>query len=131
MELVKLRKTRSLDDYASFAHLARSVQELRAEAATLSPRLKGRTVVMVNSVAHGGGVAEMLPTQVLLLRELGVAARWAVISSDQPEFFKLTKQTNPRWDYLLDSFSRYAGSRLCSPKDYCEDRARPNTARNN
>lgn len=92
MNLIELRKTISLDDYASFAHLTRAVQELRAEAAMLVPRLKGRAVLMVNSTAQGGGVAEMLPMQILLLRELGVEANWAVISSDKPEFFKLTKR---------------------------------------
>jgi trehalose synthase len=92
MNLIELRKTVSLDDYASFAHLARAVQELRTEAATLVPRLKGRSVLMVNSTAQGGGVAEMLPTQILLLRELGVDTDWAVISSDKPEFFALTKR---------------------------------------
>jgi trehalose synthase len=92
MQLVELRKTISLDDYASFAHLTRAVQELRAEAAMLVQRLKGRSVLMVNSTAQGGGVAEMLPMKILLLRELGVNAKWAVISSDKPEFFKLTKR---------------------------------------
>ena len=91
MELISLRKTTSLDDYAAFAHLTRAVQELRAEAATLAPKLKGRSVLMVNSTANGGGVAEMLPMQVLLLRELGVDANWAVIGSHKPEFFRLTK----------------------------------------
>lgn len=94
MELIQLRKTISLDDYAARAHLNRAVQELRAEAATLAPRLKGRSVLMVNSAAQGGGVAEMLPMQVLLLRELGVDANWAVINSDQPEFFRLTKRVH-------------------------------------
>jgi len=92
MKLIELKKTISLDDYASFAHLAHSVHELRSEAATLVPRLKGRALWMVNSTAQGGGVAEMLPMQVLLLRELGVDAHWAVMGSDQPEFFKLTKR---------------------------------------
>jgi trehalose synthase len=92
MNLVQLRKTISLDDYASFAHLTRAVQELRAEAAMLVPRLKGRSVLMVNSAAKGGGVAEMLPMKVLLLRSLGVDAKWAVIGSDKPDFFKLTKR---------------------------------------
>ena len=92
MKLIDLRKTISLDDYASFAHLTRAVQELRAEARMLVPRLKGRSVLMVNSTAQGGGVAEMLPMQVLLLRELGVDTNWAVISSDKPEFFRLTKR---------------------------------------
>lgn len=92
MKEIELKKTISLDDYASFAHLAHAVQDLRAEAATLVPRLKGRAVWIVNSTGHGGGVAEMLPMQVLLLRELGVEAHWAVIGSDQPAFFKLTKR---------------------------------------
>jgi trehalose synthase len=92
MNLVQLRKTILLDDYASFAHLTRAVQELRAEAKMLAPRLKGRSVLMVNSAAQGGGVAEMLPMQVLLLRELGVDTHWAVIGSNKPEFFKLTKR---------------------------------------
>lgn len=92
MDLIQLRKTISLEDYASFAHLARAVQELRAEAKMLVPRLQGRSVLMVNSTAHGGGVAEMLPMQILLLRELGVNANWTVIESDQPDYFKLTKR---------------------------------------
>ncbi len=92
MELIKLKKTITLDDYASFAHLHRAVQELRTEAAMLVPRLKGRAVLMVNSTAQGGGVAEMLPMQVLLLRELGVRINWAVIGSKDPAFFKLTKR---------------------------------------
>ncbi|MCU0786246.1 MAG: glycosyltransferase [Verrucomicrobia bacterium] len=92
MNLMQLRKTISLDDYASFAHLTRAVQELRAEAKMLVPRLKGRRVLMVNSTAQGGGVAEMIPMQILLLRELGLNANWAVIGSDKPEFFKLTKR---------------------------------------
>jgi len=92
VDLIELRKTVSLDDYASYAHFTRAVQELRAEAATLVPQLQGRSVFMVNSAAHGGGVAEMLPMLVLLLRELGVDTHWAVIGSDKPEFFKLTKR---------------------------------------
>ena len=39
----------TLDDFASVAHLAGSVHELRAEAESIVPRLAGRTVWMVNS----------------------------------------------------------------------------------
>lgn len=94
MKIVQLKKTLALSDYASFAHLSRAVDELRAEAAMLAPRLRGRSVLMVNSTAQGGGVAEMLPMLVLLLRELGVQTEWAVISSDKPQFFKLTKHVH-------------------------------------
>jgi trehalose synthase len=81
-----------LDDYAAVAQLSRSVAELRAQASALAPHLAGRTVWMVNSTARGGGVAEMLPREVSMLRELGVDTRWAVIDPGEPEFFPLTKR---------------------------------------
>jgi trehalose synthase len=64
---------------------------LRAEAERVLPYLTGRTVWLVNSTAQGGGVAEMLPPLVVVLRELGVRAEWVVIGSREPEFFRLTK----------------------------------------
>ncbi|MFP3948571.1 MAG: glycosyltransferase [Longimicrobiales bacterium] len=82
----------TLDDYASYAHLSPAVRELEAEARLLAPRLEGRTVWMVNSTARGGGVAEMLPTMVSLLRQLDIPAEWVVIESDDPDFFALTKR---------------------------------------
>ena len=81
----------TLDDFASVAHLAGAVRELRAEAEPIVPRLEGRTVWMVNSTAYGGGVAEMLPPIVSVLRDLGVRTEWVVIGSDDPAFFRLTK----------------------------------------
>lgn len=81
-----------LDDYAQNALLAPAVAELRAEARLAAQRLQGRTVWMVNSTARGGGVAEMLPKQVAMLRELGIHTRWLVVGSDRPEFFHLTKR---------------------------------------
>jgi trehalose synthase len=62
------------------------------EAQAAVQRLEGRTVWMVNSTAEGGGVAEMLPTMITLLRDLGIATEWAVIESDEPRFFELTKR---------------------------------------
>src|SRR5262245_43846336 len=85
-------KTIPLDDYAAVAHLSRSVAELRVQASALAPALAGRTVWMLNSTARGGGVAEMMPREVAMLRELGVDTRWAVIEPADPEFFPLTKR---------------------------------------
>jgi trehalose synthase len=82
----------SLDGHASVAHLAGSVRDLRQEAGRVLPRLEGRTVWMVNSTEHGGGVAEMLPTMVRLLRDLGIATEWLVIESEDEAFFDLTKR---------------------------------------
>lgn len=90
--IVELPPVATLAAYDAYATLAGAVRELRAEAAQLVPALAGRTVWMVNSTATGGGVAEMLPTMVALLRELGVATEWVVIDSEEPAFFNLTKQ---------------------------------------
>lgn len=81
-----------LDAYAEVPHLAPHVHELRAEARLIAPVLAGRRVWMVNSTAQGGGVAEMLPAMIEVLRELGVDVRWSVIESDEPAFFPLTKR---------------------------------------
>jgi trehalose synthase len=90
--IIEIDRQRSLNDYAEVAHLAPAVQELRTEAARIAPGLKGRTVWMVNSTAQGGGVAEMLPPMVSLLRELGLVVQWAVMEAEQAEFFPLTKR---------------------------------------
>lgn len=92
MRLVEVDATLSLNDYASDARLALAVAELRAEAHTLVPKIAGCPVWMINSTAQGGGVAEMLPRIISMLRELGVDARWAVLESEEPAFFDLTKR---------------------------------------
>lgn len=92
IRVIDIEPSRSLDDYAAIAHLAGPVQALRAEAAMLVPPLRGRIVWMVNSTARGGGVAEMLPQMVTLLNGLGLSTRWAVLGTDRPEFFALTKR---------------------------------------
>ncbi|HEX2252890.1 MAG TPA: glycosyltransferase [Thermoanaerobaculia bacterium] len=92
IQIVDVSHDLGLDEYEAHASLARAVQELRAEAATLVPALAGRRVWMVNSTPQGGGVAEMLPRLVSLLRELGVPAEWAVIGTGEQRFFDLTKR---------------------------------------
>ena len=91
-ERVAPRHHVTLDHYASVAPLALPVTELRALAATVTPALEGRTIWMVNSTATGGGVAEMLPGLVALLRELGLAVEWVVLATPEEEFFRVTKQ---------------------------------------
>ncbi len=81
----------SLATYATDPRFSTLVAELRSEAAQALPAVRGR-VWMVNSTATGGGVAEMLPGVINLLRELGFKVSWAVMGSDRPEFFRLTKR---------------------------------------
>lgn len=90
--IVEVPPVATLAAYEAYATLAGAVRELRAEAAQLVSGLHGRTLWMVNSTATGGGVAEMLPAMVALLRELGVATEWVVLDTDEPAFFDLTKQ---------------------------------------
>ncbi|UCE85342.1 MAG: glycosyltransferase [Deltaproteobacteria bacterium] len=92
IETVEIDEPLSLEDHAQIVHLAEAVRFLREQAAALLPRLRGRRVWMINSTARGGGVAEMLPKVVALLRELGVPTEWAVMGSREPEFFVLTKR---------------------------------------
>ena len=92
IQLVDVAAGTTLDEYEAHAALARPVQELRAEARHLARSLAGRRLWMVNSTPQGGGVAEMLPKLVSLLRELGVATEWAVLGTAEPRFFDLTKR---------------------------------------
>ncbi len=56
----------------------------------ISERLKGKTLLHVNSTRLGGGVAEMLHRLVPLFRDLGIDTGWDVIEGS-PEFYQVTK----------------------------------------
>jgi trehalose synthase len=56
----------------------------------LARRLRGHRLVMVNSTATGGGVAEILHRLVRLLQELGVETIWEVMPGDA-RFYAVTK----------------------------------------
>ncbi|HET8623481.1 MAG TPA: glycosyltransferase [Gemmatimonadales bacterium] len=84
----------AMEEYAGYAHLAPAVAELRAEGRELLARLGSRTVWLVNSTAVGGGVAEMLPTIVRFLRNLGIRTEWVTIGSRESGFFELTKHVH-------------------------------------
>jgi len=64
----------------------REIQRLRQ----LAGRLAGKRIVHVNSTRTGGGVAEILRWMVPLMQELGLDARWEVISGS-PDFYRVTK----------------------------------------
>lgn len=92
IQKVSLRDGLHLDDYSGLVYLSSAVQDLRMSAQVLAPTLKGRTVWMVNSTAQGGGVAEMMPRLIGMLRDVGVKAEWVVMGSKDPAFFELTKR---------------------------------------
>jgi trehalose synthase len=55
-------------------------------------KLKGRRILHINSTEKGGGVAEMLSSQVALERGLGMDSRWIVLRPSRDEFFLATKK---------------------------------------
>ena len=75
IDLVTVEEGNTLAAYGGYPELAATVDELEDSATQVVRRLNGRTVWMVNSTAHGGGVAEMMPVIVSLLRQLGVCAQ--------------------------------------------------------
>src|SRR5919106_1795958 len=77
--------TQSLDSYESSAGA-----EVVAEVRALAERLRGRRVLHLNATPYGGGVAEILRSEVPVLRDLGLAADWQLVRGDEA-FFRVTK----------------------------------------
>src|SRR5215207_3689096 len=63
-----------------------ALEELRA----LASPLRGARVLHLNATPYGGGVAEILRSEVPLLRDLGLVADWKLITGDEA-FFAVTK----------------------------------------
>jgi trehalose synthase len=76
---------RRVDDYREPAG-EEAVDRVRRAAEPLA----GARVLHVNSTAFGGGVAELLSTQVPLLNDLGVETAWQVVEGTD-DFFTITK----------------------------------------
>src|SRR5215216_1487134 len=65
---------------------AEAVSQLQQLAAPL----EGARILHVNATPYGGGVAEILRSEIPLLRDLGLLADWKLITGDQT-FFSVTK----------------------------------------
>lgn len=55
-------------------------------------KVRGLHIVHINSTEKGGGVAELLWSQVALEKSLGINARWLVIRPGNPAFFDVTRR---------------------------------------
>ena len=77
---------KSIDAYADSAG-AEAIAGLRR----LAEPLRGLRVLHVNATPVGGGVAEILRSEIALLRDLGLDAEWRVIDAE-PAFFEATKK---------------------------------------
>jgi trehalose synthase len=76
---------KALADYEIFVEPG-AIQDIRETAGELA----GARVMHINATAYGGGVAELLYTQVPLLQDAGLLADWKVIQGSE-EFFSVTK----------------------------------------
>jgi trehalose synthase len=76
---------KSLGDYAAVVG-SQVIADLRARA----ERFKGARMLHVSSTAFGGGVAELLYTQVPLFRDLGIEMEWRLLEGHEA-FFTVTK----------------------------------------
>ncbi|MFZ0131741.1 MAG: glycosyltransferase [Desulfobacterales bacterium] len=92
IRIIDVKSRNRLEDYEAYVSLFPVVKDFRKEADILVPKLGNRRVWMVNSTDRGGGVAEMMPTMIDLLRQLGLDARWAVMGTGREAFFPLTKK---------------------------------------
>ena len=91
------------------------VDELR----NLSHSLRGKKIVHINATPVGGGVAEILKSQIPLLRSLDIDAEWWTLEASD-EFFAITKRmhnglqsadvtvTDEDWQLYLDEQQKNA-----------------------
>jgi trehalose synthase len=63
-----------------------AISQIRA----LAEPLRGARVPHLNATPYGGGVAEILRSEAPLLRDLGLASDWKIITGDE-KFFSVTK----------------------------------------
>jgi len=77
--------SKSIDDYIPIVGEDK-VKRLKELAAPL----QNKRVLHLNATAYGGGVAELLKTQVAVMQSLGLYVDWYVMSA-KPEFYEVTK----------------------------------------
>ncbi|MGH2573196.1 MAG: glycosyltransferase [Actinomycetota bacterium] len=77
--------SRGVDEYREPAG-----EEAEERVRAAAEKLSGARILHVNSTAFGGGVAELLFTQVALLNDLGIETAWQVIEGTD-DFFTVTK----------------------------------------
>jgi trehalose synthase len=76
----------NIEDYAPFIG-AEAVERITRKA----QRLRDLRIVNISSTFYGGGVAEMLSSETLLMRSVGIRSDWRLIQGS-PDFFSVTKK---------------------------------------
>jgi len=65
-------------------------KKLYADVLKLAKKFKGKKILHINATPAGGGVAEILHSEIPILKGLGIKAEWQVLAASQ-EFFGITK----------------------------------------
>ncbi len=76
---------KSIDDYIAIVGEDK-IKRLKELAAPL----QNKRILHLNATAYGGGVAELLKTQVAVMQSLGLNVDWYVMRAN-PEFYEVTK----------------------------------------
>ena len=76
---------KKIDDYIPIVG-EKTISEIKK----LATKLKGKRVLNINATAYGGGVAELLNSQVALMRDLGIDVHWQIIKAPL-NFYNITK----------------------------------------
>lgn len=89
---------RQITSYRADLRLTSAVTEMDEAAELLTTGFRSycqnRRLFVINSAHMGGGVAEMIPCQLQLIRQFGVEAHWLVLSPGRADsdFFNFTKR---------------------------------------
>lgn len=78
--------------------------KLYGEVQDLAKSLRGKRILHINATALGGGVAEILQSEIPLLNNLGLKADWKVLDAPK-EFFNITKTMHNGLQGRADSLS--------------------------
>ena len=74
-----------------FRQYLRFNAKLYWQSKNTAKNLKGLPVIHINSTGLGGGVAELLKTQIPLEKDLGLNSRWLILREPK-RFFFITKK---------------------------------------
>lgn len=108
-KIENIREGTKIIDYTTYASLIPSVVSFQNESVGLKKSIEDRKIWMINSTEQGGGVAEMLPRLISLLRQVGIQAEWLVLETEASPFFAFTKK--------LHNLIHGAGEASISPEE--------------
>ncbi len=87
MDHIEKVKTKPID----FQKYQKITPQIFKQSITLAKKLQGKKIIHLNSTQLGGGVSELLRSQVPLEKSLGLNSDWYIIKAPI-QFFKITKK---------------------------------------